>query len=108
MKAPRYVDVPLINGETAKVGAWPVSTPGLLVTEAPNWYGYEITHESSLCRICGPFQQRSEAVAAAKQLGDTGIIWDMSREELMMEETSRELVKLAVKEVTEARWNATN
>lgn len=108
MKAPRYVDVPLMNGDTARVGAWPVSTPGLVVTEVPNWYGYEITHEESLCRICGPFHQRADAVTAAKRLGETGIMWDMTREELMMEESVRELVKLAIHEVMEARWNATN
>ena len=108
MKAPRYVDVPLMNGDTARVGAWPVSTPGLIVTEVPNWYGYEITHEESLTRICGPFQQRSDAVATARRLGETGIMWDLSRDELMMEEASRELVKAAVKEVMDVRWIATS
>jgi hypothetical protein len=41
MKTPRYVEVPLVNGDTARVGAWSVSTPGLLITEVPHWYGYE-------------------------------------------------------------------
>lgn len=106
MKAPRYVDVPLMNGDTARVGAWSVSTPGLIVTEVPAWYGYEITHEESLCRICGPFHQRADAVSAARRLGDTGIMWDMPREMLMMEEASRELIKLAVQEVMDIKWSA--
>jgi len=108
MKAPRYVDVPLINGDTARVGAWSVSTPGLLVTEAPNWYGYEITHEESLCRICGPFHQRADAVTAARRLGETGIVWDLPREMLMMEEAGREIIKAAVKEVMDVKWIVTS
>ena len=33
-------------------------------------------------------------------------MWDMPREMLMMEEASRELIKLAVQEVMDIKWSA--
>ena len=102
MKAPRYVEVPLLDGGTAKVGAWPCSTPGLLVTES-NWFGYEVTHEESLTRICGPFRQRAEAVTIARKLGEAGVMWDISREEILAEPIIADLLKAAIKQVMEVR-----
>lgn len=107
MKAPRYVEVPLYNGDTARVGAWPCSTPGLLVTES-NWFGYDITHEESLTRVCGPFQQRAEAVTAARKLGETGVMWDISREDILAEPDLAALLKAAIQEVMESAWTSTN
>lgn len=100
-KAPRYIEVPLANGDKLRVGAWPVSVPGLLITECAAWYGYEITHEESLTRICGPFHQRSEAAAAARRLGETGVMWDMSREEMLMEPMTMEIIRAAVRETVD-------
>jgi hypothetical protein len=47
-------------------------------------------------------------VTAARKLGETGIVWDLPREILMMEEDGRELIKAAVKEVMDIKWIATN